>query len=195
MSEENKDLGDKAEDALDAAKNKANELSDKTGEAFDDAKEATKEFAQDAKEKASELGDKAEEAFDSAKETVSESYDDAKEAASDFADGAKKTANEFTESAKEAFSSAGGENKKILAGILAIIFGSLGVHKFILGYQKEGIILLVITIIGYATMCFVVGTFIVMATGIIGLIEGIIYLTKSDEEFYNTYQVGKKPWF
>ena len=34
-----------------------------------------------------------------------------------------------------------------------------------------------------------------MATGIIGIIEGIIYLTKSDEEFYNTYQVGKKPWF
>jgi hypothetical protein len=31
--------------------------------------------------------------------------------------------------------------------------------------------------------------------GVLGLIEGIIYLTKSDEEFYNTYQVGKKPWF
>ena len=31
--------------------------------------------------------------------------------------------------------------------------------------------------------------------GLVGLIEGIIYLTKSDEEFYNTYQVGKKPWF
>ena len=33
------------------------------------------------------------------------------------------------------------------------------------------------------------------AAGIIGFIEGIIYLTKSDEEFYNTYQVGKRPWF
>ena len=30
---------------------------------------------------------------------------------------------------------------------------------------------------------------------VIGLIEGIMYLTKSDEEFYNTYQVGKKGWF
>ncbi len=83
----------------------------------------------------------------------------------------------------------------MLAGILAIILGSLGIHKFILGYQKEGIILLVATVIGYATMCFVIGSFIVMATAIVGLIEGIIYLTKSDEEFYNTYQVGKKPWF
>jgi hypothetical protein len=31
--------------------------------------------------------------------------------------------------------------------------------------------------------------------GIIPFIEGIIYLTKSDEEFYNTYQVGQKEWF
>ncbi|MEX0716039.1 MAG: hypothetical protein WD066_05605 [Planctomycetaceae bacterium] len=29
----------------------------------------------------------------------------------------------------------------------------------------------------------------------IGLVEGIIYLTKSDEEFYQTYIVGKKEWF
>ena len=28
--------------------------------------------------------------------------------------------------------------------------------------------------------------------GIIGLIEGIVYLSKSDEEFYETYVVGKK---
>jgi hypothetical protein len=32
-------------------------------------------------------------------------------------------------------------------------------------------------------------------TYILGIIEGIIYLTKSDEEFYQTYQVGKKAWF
>jgi hypothetical protein len=30
---------------------------------------------------------------------------------------------------------------------------------------------------------------------LIPIIEGIIYLTKSDEEFINTYQVNKKPWF
>ena len=34
-----------------------------------------------------------------------------------------------------------------------------------------------------------------MAAGIIGLIEGIMYLTKSDEEFVNTYVTNKKPWF
>jgi len=87
------------------------------------------------------------------------------------------------------------DNKKVLVGIMAILFGSLGVHKFILGYNSEGIILLVVTAIGYATLCFLIGGFILTATSVIGLIEGIIYLTKSDAEFYEMYQRNKKPWF
>lgn len=86
-------------------------------------------------------------------------------------------------------------SKRILSGILGIIFGSLGIHKFVLGYNNEGIILLVATLIGYATVCFVIGYLFLIATGVIGLIEGIIYLTKTDEEFYNTYMKGKKTWF
>ena len=75
------------------------------------------------------------------------------------------------------------ENKKMMAGILAIVVGAFGVHKFFLGYQKEGLIQIAITVVtcGFG--------------GIMGLIEGIIYLMKSDEEFYQTYQVEKKPWF
>lgn len=138
-----------------------------------------------------DLGDKAEEAFDNAKDAAKETADDAKKASEDFKDGAKKTANEFSEGLKDV----GGENKKILVGILAIIVGSLGIHKFILGYNKEGFILLGITVVGMVLTCVGVGVFLVWATGLIGLIEGIIYLTKSDAEFYNTYQVGKKPWF
>jgi hypothetical protein len=34
-----------------------------------------------------------------------------------------------------------------------------------------------------------------MAIGIIGLIEGILYLTKSDDEFVATYVVGRRGWF
>lgn len=86
-------------------------------------------------------------------------------------------------------------SKKVLAGILGIIFGSLGVHKFVLGYNNEGIILLIATIIGYATACFIIGYFILLATGVIGLVEGIIYLTKTDDDFYNTYMKNKKVWF
>jgi TM2 domain-containing membrane protein YozV len=38
------------------------------------------------------------------------------------------------------------ENKKVLAGVLALLLGYLGIHKFILGYTKEGIIQIVITL-------------------------------------------------
>ena len=61
--------------------------------------------------------------------------------------------------------------------------------------NKEGIILLGIFLVSLPLTCIIIGAFTMYIPGIIGLIEGIIYLTKSDEEFYNTYQVGKKPWF
>jgi TM2 domain-containing membrane protein YozV len=76
------------------------------------------------------------------------------------------------------------DNKKVAAGILAILLGGLGVHKFVLGYTTEGILQIVFSII----TCGVAGS-------LIGLIEGIIYLTKTDEEFYQMYQVNKKGWF
>ncbi len=75
------------------------------------------------------------------------------------------------------------DNKKIVAGVLALLLGSLGIHKFILGYTKEGIIQIIITIVTCGL------------GSIIGFIEGIIYLVKTDEEFYQTYQVGSRPWF
>ena len=138
-----------------------------------------------------DLGDQADDAFDGAKESAKNFSEDAKKSANEFSEGAKKTADEFTAGAKEAFGGSGGENKKILAGILAILIGSLGIHKFILGYQKEGIIMLVVTIVLGAVTCGIGAS----AMWIVGVIEGIIYLTKTDAEFYNTYQVGKKPWF
>ena len=124
-------------------------------------------------------------------ENNNEGYDSTKE---NIGDAAKSTANEFKEGWNEATKSAG-DNKKMLAGILGIVLGAFGVHKFILGYNKEGIILVALTVVGIATSCLFFGIFLYMAAGIVGLIEGIIYLTKSDEEFYQTYQVGKKPWF
>ena len=115
--------------------------------------------------------------------------DDLKESAKKFGEEAKNTAKEFRESWNETTHS--GENKKVLAGILAILLGGFGVHKFVLGYNKEGIILLVITIIIGALTCGVAS----WAVWVVTLVEGIIYLTKSDAEFYETYQRNKRPWF
>lgn len=84
-----------------------------------------------------------------------------------------------------------GAEKKIAAGICGIIVGSFGVHKFILGYQTEGIIMLVAWILGLIFTCGIAS----LAIQIIGVVEGIIYLTKSDEEFVQTYILNKKAWF
>ena len=76
-----------------------------------------------------------------------------------------------------------GADKKILVGLMGILFGGFGVHKFMLGYTTEGLIQIAITIV----TCGI--------GGIVGLIEGIIYLTKSDQEFVDTYIRNKKGWF
>ena len=113
---------------------------------------------------------------------------DADDAPKNVEDQTKETVSEIKEGWNEATKS--GENKKLLAGILGIVVGGLGVHKFILGYNKEGIIMLVIGVVGWFLCAIPTGI-----VCLVGLIEGIIYLTKSDEEFYETYQANKKPWF
>lgn len=84
-----------------------------------------------------------------------------------------------------------GADKKLPAGLCGIFLGAFGVHKFILGYTQTGIIMLAITLVG-GLLTFGIVTGIV---GIIGLIEGILYLTKTDEQFVQEYIVNKKPWF
>jgi len=79
-----------------------------------------------------------------------------------------------------------GANKKLAAGICGIVIGSLGVHKFILGYQTEGVIMLLVSLLSCGMLAFVMS--------IIGIVEGITYLTKSDEDFVHTYVEGRKGW-
>ncbi len=73
------------------------------------------------------------------------------------------------------------ESKRVMAGVLALLLGGFGVHKFYLGYTTAGIIYLLLCCNG--------------VTGVMALVEGIIYLTKSDEEFIETYQLNQKEWF
>lgn len=79
-----------------------------------------------------------------------------------------------------------GAEKKVPAGVLGILLGGLGIHKFYLGYKNEGLIMLLVTLL----TCGAGGAIM----GILGLVEGIIYITKTDEEFVETYITNKKPW-
>ena len=84
-----------------------------------------------------------------------------------------------------------GADKKIAAGILGILLGGLGIHKFVLGYTSEGVTMLLISFVGGILTCGL--GWVVMH--IIGMVEGIIYLTKSDADFVQTYVIERKGWF
>lgn len=76
--------------------------------------------------------------------------------------------------------------ERITAALLAIFIGGLGIHKFYLGGPKQktaGVIQIVISIFTCG-----IGT-------VIPLIEGILYLTKDDNQFEYEYVQGGKPWF
>ncbi len=75
---------------------------------------------------------------------------------------------------------------KTTAALLAIFLGGLGIHKFYLGGPKQktaGIIQIVVTIVtcGFGS--------------VLALIEGIIYLTKDEQQFEYEYVQGGKDWF
>ena len=86
-----------------------------------------------------------------------------------------------------------GSKSKVTAGLLAIFLGGLGIHKFYLGYTGPGLVYLLSNTFGWIVTIWLLGV-PNFALGFIALSEGIIYLTKSDEEFEQTYVVGRKPW-
>jgi len=61
-----------------------------------------------------------------------------------------------------------GSKSKLVAGLLGIFLGGIGVHNFYLGFTQKGLIQLLLTILSCGILSFV--------TGVWGLIEGILIL-------------------
>ena len=78
---------------------------------------------------------------------------------------------------------------RVAAGLLAIFCGILGFHKFYLGYISAGIIMFLLTFFLWWTIVVPLAMFLV------SIIEGVMYLTKSDEEFQRIYVQSQKDWF
>ncbi|MBW4672139.1 MAG: NINE protein [Cyanomargarita calcarea GSE-NOS-MK-12-04C] len=85
----------------------------------------------------------------------------------------------------------GHATKQILSGYCGIVFGAFGAHKFVLGYTTEGVIMLLVSLVGGY---FTYGLSLLIMQ-LVGLIEGMIYLNKSHEDFVDTYFVNKQNWF
>ncbi len=82
------------------------------------------------------------------------------------------------------------EKNKMAAGLLALFLGAFGIHKFYLGCNKAGGIMLGIWLVGL----FLAGI-PSLIIGVIAFIEAIIYFTKSNEEFTKIYVKNEKCWF
>ena len=103
-----------------------------------------------------------------------------------------------------------GAKSKTTAGVLAILLGGLGVHKFYLGYTGIGLLHITFWFLTFFISCTlgcVIGIFTFGIGGIFAIlviwaiywalpvIEGIIYLTKSDEEFHRIYVDNSRVFF
>ena len=124
-----------------------------------------------------------------------------------------------------ALSSRAGQKSRIATGWLAIIVGGFGIHKFYLGFIGPGLVYVFTNIIGVCFLGYGIhnliersNAFMILSLGgvfsflvisiiplvffmiliilrIIAIIEGIIYLKKSDEEFDRVYTIEKRKWF
>jgi TM2 domain-containing membrane protein YozV len=80
---------------------------------------------------------------------------------------------------------------RLAAGLCGILLGGFGVHKFVLGMPGAGALMLLLTVVGGMLTCGALSA----VMGVIGLIEGVVYLTRNDADFYQQYMLHKKAWF
>ena len=86
-------------------------------------------------------------------------------------------------------------SKKVAVGVLGVVLGWAGIHKFVLGFSTAGAIMLVTSLCLGLGLCCIFGPIGFFPMWIVGFIEGVIYLSKTDDEFYRDYGVDGKQWF
>ena len=91
-------------------------------------------------------------------------------------------------------SEAQSRRRQRLAGVLAILVGPFGVHKFVLGSYRAGFIMLLAPVV-VIPAGWLASTAVSLVMGIIGLIEGWTYLAQSPQAFKAHYIDAKKEWF
>lgn len=79
----------------------------------------------------------------------------------------------------------------VSAGLLAVFLGVFGIHKFYLGCNNAGFIMLAMSIIG-GILTFGLAAAVIW---LVAIVEGIIYLTKSQTEFDRIYVLNQRDWF
>jgi len=78
----------------------------------------------------------------------------------------------------------------VIAGLFGIFLGGFGIHKFYMGYQKDGLTYLLTFVFGFI-LCGIPSVII----AVIGIIEGIIYLSSTQQEFERKYILNRHNLF
>ncbi len=93
------------------------------------------------------------------------------------------------------------EKDKVIAGVMGILCGEFGIHRFYLGHTKAGLVYLgwtlcsgaAVTVFAFATWGFGYFLFpLVYVSGVMGVIDGILYLMSEDAEFQSKYAKNKR---
>lgn len=81
-----------------------------------------------------------------------------------------------------------------VAGLLALLLGGFGVHKFYLGLNGPAIIMLMTNTVGLTVTAFLgfIPNYILL---LVAFFEGLIYLTRSEADFEARYVRGRRAWF
>ncbi|WP_075893003.1 TM2 domain-containing protein [Actinomyces provencensis] len=66
----------------------------------------------------------------------------------------------------------------VVAVLLALFLGTLGIHNFYLGYTQKGVIQLVLTVVGWATSWLLVGLVAVLAVAVWVIVDIIQIATR-----------------
>ena len=82
-----------------------------------------------------------------------------------------------------------GNGDRLISAIIAVLLGLIGAHKFYLGYKSQGILMFLAGTVGWLLI------FPPFISFVISIAEAFIYLSKTDQEFYDTYIAKERGWF
>ena len=108
----------------------------------------------------------------------------------DFEASSDEARSVYSIAPQSALASTAGEPNRLTAGLLALFLGTIGIHKFYMGYNRAGLTMLLVSIVG--AVLLLIPT-VVMA--VIAFCEAITYLMMSDDEWTQRYVAAERPWF
>ena len=82
-----------------------------------------------------------------------------------------------------------GNGDRLISAIIAVLLGLIGAHKFYLGYKSQGILMFLAGTVGWLLI------FPPFISFVISIAEAFIYLSQTDQEFYDTYIAKERGWF